>query len=123
MKKLIRILAITLCIVVVICSCLTATATEWYKTTTDSYSCKVHSNCAYITFYSHGNDSNGAIYDKYFSANHSHWPNAFRYDKVWSYKVGNTGYAKGTYTLYSSLVTQWASIAFASTSDTITHVY
>lgn len=119
MQKISKLVAIVLCVAMVISAASVASA----RTTTDSYSCRVHSGCHWVKFYSHGNTENGDIYDKYFSGNHSHWPNAFRYDNVWSYKVGNWGYAKGTYTLYSSLITQWASIAFASTSDTITHVY
>lgn len=98
-------------------------AAEYEMTTTHSYSCKAHKNCLSVAFKSHGETSNGKIYSKYFSGNNSHWPNAFKYDNVWSYKVGNTGYAKGTYTLYSSLVTQWASLSFKSTSKTITHTY
>lgn len=75
----------------------------------------------HITFKSHGNTDTGAIYDKYFSSYYAHWPNAFREDSLWSYTVGTTGYAKGKYTFYSSLITAWASIAFASTTETMTH--
>lgn len=70
-----------------------------------------------------GDTATGKIYDKYFSGQKSHWPNAFRYDSVWSYQIGNTGYAKGTYTAYSSIITQWVSLAFSSVSHTITHTY
>ncbi|MDD3239057.1 MAG: hypothetical protein PHW47_03035 [Lachnospira sp.] len=100
-----------------------AGATEYVKSTTHSYACNAHDGCSWITFRSHGETSNGTIYDCYFSDNSSHWPNNFRYDNVWSYTVNNWGYAKGSYTLYSSLITQWASIAFSSTSNTIVHVY
>lgn len=122
MKILKKICALVLCLMVVF-SCITASAAVYTKKTTHYYSCNAHSNCSYVTFASQGDTSTGKIYDKYFSANHAHWPNAFRYDNVWSYQIGTTGYAKGTYTLYSSLITQWASIAFASTSRTITHTY
>ncbi len=92
-------------------------------TTTTRYSCRAHSNCMYIKFVSEGNVSTGAVYDKYFSASSAHWPNAFTYGKVWSYKIGTTGYAKGTYTIYSSLITQWVSLTFTSKTKTITHTY
>jgi len=118
-----RILAVTLCLLTVFAVTVGASAAVYRKTTTHSYSCKAHSDCQTVTFVSEGNTVTGQVYDKYFSGNNSHWPNAFRYDNVWSYKIGNAGFAKGTYTLYSSLVTQWASIAFSSTSNTITHTY
>lgn len=118
-----RILAVTLCLLTVFAVTVGASAAVYRKTTTHSYSCKAHSGCQTVTFVSEGNTVTGQVYDKYFSGNNSHCPNAFRYDNVWSYKIGNAGFAKGTYTLYSSLVTQWASIAFSSTSNTITHTY
>lgn len=94
------------------------------QNTTHYYSCKAHSyNCHQVTFTSQGNTSTHEIYDKYFSSNTSHWPNAFRYDNVWITKTSTLSYAKGTYTIYSSLITKWASLSFASTSKTISHVY
>ena len=118
-----RVSAFLVCLVVMLSCVVPANAATYRKTTTRYYSCRAHSNCMHITFSSHGNTSTGDVYDYYFSGNHSHWPNAFRYDSTWSYKVRSTGYAKGTYTAYSSLVTQWASLSFSSTSSTITHVY
>lgn len=124
MRKLRMIIALVACIAVVLSVAMSpASAAIYTKTTTHSYSCNAHSGCQWIKFVSQGNTANGDIYDKYFSGNGSHWPNAFRYDNVWSYKVGNWGYAKGTYTIYSSLITQWVSIAFSSSSDTIVHTY
>lgn len=123
MRKTRAIVALMLCLAMALSISTAVSAAVYHTTTTHYYSCRTHDDCMWIKFYSHGDTSTGTIYDKHFSGNHSHWPNAFRYDNVWSYKVGNTGYAKGTYTLYSSLITQWASIAFASTSDTITHTY
>jgi hypothetical protein len=93
------------------------------KYTTHYYSCRVHTNCHHITFKSQGNTTTGQIYDKWFDSMDSHWPNAFRVDSTWSYTVGTTGYAKGTYTIYASIITQWASLAFKSTTRTITHTY
>lgn len=123
MWKFGKLLALVLCMAMIFSVVSVAYAVGYYKTTTHSYSCRVHNGCMWIKFFSHGDVGTGNVYDKYFSGNRSHWPNAFRYDNTWSYKVGNTGYAKGTYTIYSSLITQWASIAFSSTSDTITHIY
>lgn len=123
MRKIRTIFAFALCLLMVFTIAVETSATICRKITIDSYSCKAHSNCLSVTFVSEGNTVTGDVYDKYFSGNSSHWPNAFRYDNVWSYKIGNAGFAKGTYTIYSSLITQWASIAFASTSDTITHTY
>ena len=53
--------------------------------------------------------------DVWWDSSYSHWPNAFSYDST---AIGN-GYARGTYTIYSSLITQWASIAFSSRTNTI----
>lgn len=116
-----RVFALILCFALIF-SCITSVSAVGY-TTTHTYSCRAHSGCMYVKFASHGDCASGKVYDHYFSANKSHWPNAFRYDKTWSYSVGTTGYAKGTYTIYSSLVTQWVSLAFKSQSKTITHTY
>ena len=123
MKNIKKIMALMLCIAMALSIAVVASAAQYWKTTTHYYSCNAHNNCMWVKFTSHGDTTTGKIYDKYFSGNSSHWPNAFRYDNVWSYSVGNTGYAKGTYTVYSSLITQWVSLAFSSTSRTITHIY
>lgn len=123
MRKVTRILTLALCLVMILSCVLTSSAAVYTKTTAQYSSCRAHSNCMYVSFRSQGNSSTGVIYDKYFSSNSSHWPNAYRYDNVWSYRIGNTGYAKGTYTLYSSIVTQWMSLAFKSSSRTIVHTY
>lgn len=116
-----RVFALILCFVLVF-SCIAPASAAGYVTTV-TYSCRAHNGCMYVKFASHGDKASGDVYDYYFSANKSHWPNAFRYDRTWSYKVGTTGYAKGTYTIYSSLVTQWASLSFSSSSKTLTHTY
>lgn len=118
-----RIFALCLCLLLAFTGTTNTFATIYQKTTTRYFSCRVHSNCTYIAFVSEGNTDTGDVYDKYFSGSHSHWPNAFTYDSVWSYKIGNTGFAKGTYTIYSSLITQWASLSFSSTTETFTHTY
>ena len=124
MRKLRTIVVLILCIAAIFAIvAVPASAATYRKTTTVSYSCKAHNNCHWVKFTSEGNTTTGAIYDKYFSGNSSHWPNAFKYDNVWSYQIGSTGYAKGTYTLYSSLITQWVSMSFKSVSRTITHTY
>lgn len=118
-------MALVMALVLVAVSTLStvANATVYTKTTTHYYSCNAHTSCMYITFESTGDTYDGYIYNCDFINNHSHWPNAFREDKVWSYTIDNWGYAKGKYTIYSSLITAWASLAFSSTTDTITHVY
>lgn len=99
-------------------------AAEVWLSSTRNYTCNAHNYyCSHITFISHGNTTSGTIYDRYFSSHQTHWPNAFREDNVWSYTVGTTGYAKGKYTVYSSLITAWASLAFTSQTRTITHIY
>lgn len=125
MKKTLKIVSLTLAVFIV-CSFFFmngASSAIVTKTTTHYYSCRVHTNCHYISFKSQGNTTTGQIYDKWFDNMHSHWPNAFRVDSTWSYTVGTTGYAKGTYTVYSSLITEWVSLAFQSTTRTITHTY
>lgn len=116
-----RVLALILCVILVVACIVPVSAAGYVSTVT--YSCRAHSGCMYVKFTSHGDHASGNVYDYYFSGNKSHWPNAFRYDRTWSYKVGTTGYAKGTYTIYSSLITQWVSLAFTSSSRTLTHTY
>jgi hypothetical protein len=102
----------------------TASAYTQSKNTPHYYGCRAHgSGCQYINFYSQGDVGTGTIYTKYFSSSYSHWPNAFRYDRTFTYYSGRNGYACGTYTAYSSLITQWASLSFQSYTNTITHVY
>lgn len=76
------------------------------------YSCRAHSCCQYITL--------SAVFDPsckdvYWSGTYTHWPNACTLGETKKY----TSYARGTYTMYSSLITQWASLAFQSFTDTI----
>lgn len=123
MKKFYKLIALALCLVVVFSCVSVASAAVETKSTSHYGSCRAHNYCHRVTFKSQGDTVTGKIYDKYFSSNKSHWPNAFRYDSVWSYQVGNTGYAKGTYTLYSSIITAWVSLAFTSRSNTIVHTY
>lgn len=91
--------------------------------TYDCWDCKLHGYCCYICFSSSGDIDTGDVYDTYFSAVSAHWPNNFEAGSTWSYKVGKVGYAKGTYTGYSSLITQWVGFKFSSRTCTITHVY
>ncbi len=53
--------------------------------------------------------------DVWWDKSYSHWPNAFSFGST----ASGYGYARGTYTMYSSLITQWASIAFDSKTSTI----
>lgn len=53
--------------------------------------------------------------DVYWQSSSTHWPNGVTFGVTKKY----TSYARGTYTIYSSLITQWASIAFSSDTDTI----
>lgn len=53
--------------------------------------------------------------DVWWDSSYSHWPNAFSFGST----ASGYGYARGTYTIYSSLITQWASIAFDSQTRTI----
>lgn len=122
MKKIKVAIVIILCLCFT-CSTIQASAAIYRKTTTHYYSCMLHDDCMNIVFVSEGNTVTGDIYDVYFSGHDAHWPNAFTYGNTWSYKIGDTGYAKGTYTFYSSLITQWASLAFKSSSETCVHVY
>lgn len=86
------------------------------KSCTDYWTCKLHDNKAtdmYITLTA--KFSSQKCTDVYFSRSHSHWPNAFSEGSTVKYKKS----ARGTYTAYSSLITQWASFAFDSYTSTI----
>ncbi len=94
------------------------------KTDKDKYICKAHallgkSYCEWATLTADGNNSTGVVYDVYFSSTHTHWPNNIDTGSTWSYTVGTTGYAKGTYKKYSSIVTEWASGALKSSTYTL----
>ena len=104
-----------------------ANAREMTNDTFHTYKCKLHEatggTCAEIQFRSHGDDSNGNVYSMSFPSKTSHYPNGFRDLSTSSYKVGSTGYAKGTYTAYSSALLEGNSFEWQSKTRTITHVY
>lgn len=87
--------------------------TYWYED-------KAHGYCSNITLGATGDSVTGKIYGKWWDSSYAHWPNAFTKETPWHYNVGAYGYVKGTYTIYSSLITQWASIAFQEITNTIT---
>jgi len=127
-RRFITLLTAVVCLIVLSLAGGAVSAYETTKSTTHEYICGLHSvlgwdSCAHITFYSHGETDSGDVYDKCFSDSACHWPNGFNYGDVWSYKVATTGYAKGTYTSYSSLITTWMSLAWSSYTTTITHIY
>ncbi len=59
--------------------------------------------------------SSSGYVSAYFSRSYAHWPNAFTYGDI---VVAKTS-ARGTYTVYSSIITQWVSLAFCSYTETI----
>jgi len=85
---------------------------------THYYNCRAHSTGVdmYVTLAGYKN--NGKFESAYFSDIHTHWPNGVNNMKTW--KQNNNREILGQYTIYSSIVTQWASIAFKSTTKTIT---
>ncbi len=86
------------------------------KSNTHYWTCRKHSKNSsdmYITLTA--KFSSKKCTDVYFSRSYAHWPNAFKEGSTAKYTTS----ARGSYTAYSSLITQWASLAFASYTDTI----
>lgn len=80
------------------------------------YWCRAHNSKStdmYITLSANYSDKN--VSDAWWSDSYSHWPNAYTYGDT----ASGDGWARGTYTIYSSLITQWASLSFNSKMDTI----
>lgn len=127
MKKRRNILAFALALLLIGATIFTnskkVSAYGWTQRDTDWWYCRSHSNCSYITLEASGDTGTGKIYDVEFVQKKTHWPNAFSEDRVWSYTVGKNGYAKGKYTVYSSIITTWVSLSFSSQTDTITLVF
>ncbi len=87
------------------------TRTSGYK-----YWCRAHANDytdMYIYLSAKFNDK--TCTDVWWDSSYAHWPNAFTCGST----ASGYGYARGTYTAYSSLVTQWVSLAFSSETNTI----
>ena len=83
------------------------------KKGTHNYSCRQHKSCMYVRL---ACDYTGKkINSTWWDGSYMHWPNGVKFGS----RGSGTGYARGTYTAYSSLITQWASIAFQSYTDTI----
>ncbi len=93
------------------------------RTTTKSFYDKAHGKCNYIKLYSDGSYSQNKVYTVYFSSSYTHWPMGITEDREWSYETPSYAYANGKFTIYSSLVTQWASISFKSNTYTMKHKY
>lgn len=55
------------------------------------------------------------INSTWFSSSQFHFPNGVNFGTTGS----GSGYARGTYTVYSGLVTDWFSLTFSSYTDTI----
>ncbi|WP_302630338.1 hypothetical protein [uncultured Eubacterium sp.] len=77
------------------------------------YSCKVHNNCMYAKLSAKFNKTKCT--DVYWEGSKTHWPNGITLKDTKKYAKS----ARGTYTIYASIVTQWASLSFKSETDTI----
>ncbi|MBR2409204.1 MAG: hypothetical protein IKB07_09680 [Lachnospiraceae bacterium] len=86
------------------------------KTSGYKYWCRAHSNNATDMYiYLSAKFSGKTCTDVWWDSSYSHWPNAFSCGST----ASGYGYARGTYTAYTSLITQWVSIAFDSETCTI----
>ena len=114
-KKAIGICAATLCAV----SAMSATmipASAATKTRTHYYTCRAHKNNSTDMYIQLAASYSGKkVTGVWWNSSYAHWPNAFTFGST----ANCTSYARGTYTAYSSLITQWASLSFSSTTDTI----
>ena len=117
MKKCMKILSCMLCIALVLATLIVpASAARVQRWSTHTYSDLAHGSCNYVRLSAIGDTTTHKVESQWFDSSYTHWPNGVTFGNTWR----GYGYAKGTYTMYSSLVTQWASIAFSSKTDTIT---
>ncbi len=114
-KKAIGTCAAALCAV----SAMSATmipASAATKTNSHYYYCLAHRNKGTDMYIQLAASYSGKrVSSVWWNSSYAHWPNAFTFGST----ANCTSYARGTYTAYSSLVTQWASLSFASRTDTI----
>lgn len=119
MKKIKKLnLGIMLALALVTGVCLSPTSNIFAATkyNSDFYSCRLHgqySGCMHITLAA--KFSSSKCTDAYWDSSYTHWPNGIAFGDTKSY----TKSARGTYTIYTSLITQWASVAFNSETHTI----
>lgn len=91
-----------------------ATVTIVTKTKSAIYGCKAHGNgCMNVRLSAKFISSK--CQDVYWAGSNTHWPNAVTFGATKKY----TSYARGTYTIYSSLITQWVSLSFDSETNTL----
>lgn len=84
------------------------------KTNVVYYGCRFHGyGCMHVKLAAKFNSKR--CVDVYWAGSNTHWPNAIDFGTTKVY----TTYARGTYTIYSSLITQWTSLSFASITDTM----
>lgn len=107
------------CFITIILTMMLATAMPFsalaaIKSASHYYTCRGHGyNCQYVTLSCEY--SKKTAKSVWFSNAYFHWPNGVKYGS----RGRGTGYARGTYTAYSGLVTEWVSLTFQSRTNTI----
>ena len=114
-KKAVSLGAAALCAFSAI-SAASMSASAAQKYGTHNYWCRAHKNKGSDMYVQLTATYSGkSITGVWWNSSYSHWPNAFTLGST----ASGYGYARGTYTIYSSLITQWASLSFSSQTDTI----
>ena len=104
-----------LLLLVVLSMGLTVPVSAATKKGTHEYTCKHHNykTCQHVRL---ACDYTGKkIKSTWWDSSYTHWPNGVKFGS----RGSGTGYARGTYIFYSSLITQWASVAFSTRTATI----
>ncbi len=119
MKTSMKKKAIGICAALCAVSAMSATmlpASAATKTNSHYYTCLAHKNKGTDMYIQLAASYSGKkVTGVWWNSSYAHWPNAFTFGNT----ANCTSYARGTYTAYSSLITQWASLSFSSTTDTI----